>query len=98
MRHDTAEALTGMLLWAVPALVALLAFQRPSERFGDVTYRYRVMLGLYLGTGVMFLRGGWIVLAYAALGMLALLGIGYVADALYKHHTRVEERAKAASR
>jgi|SRR5688572_19570184 len=98
MRQDTAEAIMGMLLWAVPALVALLALQRPSERFGDVTHRYLALLGLYLGTGLMVLRGGWIVLAYAALGMLVLLGIGYVADALHKHHTRVEERAKAASR
>lgn len=98
MRPDTAQALTGMLLWSVPALVALLALQRPSEKFGDVTYRYRVLLGLYLGIGFMFLRGGWIVLAWAAIALAALVGIGYVAEALHKHHTRVEERARAASR
>lgn len=86
MRQDTADALMGMLLLSIGAGAVLLVLQRPAERFGDTVFRYRVLLGLYLGTGFMTLYGGWIVLAYAALGLAALVGIGYIADAVHKWH------------
>ena len=82
MRPDTADALRGMFLLGVLALPFLLAAQRPAERLGTTVYRYRVLLGLYLGTGFMTLYGGPIVLAYAAIGLAALVGISFIAEAL----------------
>lgn len=93
MRPDAAHALGSMTLWAVPVLLAMLALQRPSERLGATVHRYRVLVLGWLGLGMMFLYGGWVVLAYAAIALVALVGLGYIAEALHKHHTRVEQRA-----
>lgn len=98
MRPETAHALGGMTLWAVPALLGMLALQRPSERLGTTFHRYRVLVLGWLGLGLMFLRGGWVVLAYAAIAVVALVAIGCIAEALHKHHTRVEQRETADSR
>lgn len=98
MRPEYADVLRGLLLWSLPALFALLALQRPAEKFNDVLYRYRVLVLGHLGLGLMFLRGGWRVLAYAAIALVALVIIGYVAEALHRHHTRAQERTNARSR
>lgn len=98
MRPDTAEALRGLLLLAALGTPVVLALKRPSERVGTTVHRYRVLIGLYLGIGFMTQYGGPIVLAWSAIALLALLGIGYIAEAIHKHHLAHEARHSVGSK
>ena len=98
MRQETQQALQALLLLSIAPLPILLVLQRPAERLGDTVHRYRVLLGLYLGIGFMTMYGGWVVLAYAAIALAALVGIGFIAEAVHKQHLRHEAGRQATGR